>query len=183
MHLPRRRFLRLAAGAAALPAVPNGAQAQAYPSRPISLVVPASAGGPTDAIARLLAERMEHSLGQTIVIENVSGAGGSIAVGRVARAAADGYLIGIGHWGHYVVNGAIYGLQYDLRKDCEPVSLLASGPLVLAAKKSLAPSDLKELVAWLKAQSGNAFAGTGGSGTPAHIGAVFFQNLTGTKFQ
>jgi len=147
------------------------------------MIVPASAGGPTDAIGRIMAEHMGHSLGQTIVVENASGAGGSIAVGRVARAAPDGYVIGVGHWGHYVVNGAIYSLQYDLRKDFEPVSLIATGPLVMAAKKSIPANDLKELVGWIKANPSKASAGTGGVGTPAHIGAVFFQNLTGTQFQ
>src|SRR6266849_1348196 len=182
MKLPRRKFLHLAVGAAALPALSRVAQAQAYPTRPITMIVPASAGGPTDTIGRIMAEHMGHSLGQTIVIENVSGAGGSIAVGRVARAASDGYVIGVGHWGHYVVNGAIYSLAYDLRKDFEPISLIATGPLVIAAKKSIPANDLKELVAWLKANSSKASAGTGGVGTPAHIGAVFFQNITGTQF-
>src|SRR5262245_3476225 len=129
MKIPhRRKFLHLAAGAATLPFTPRVARAQAYPSRPLTLIVPASAGGPTDAIGRIISERMGSSLGRSIVIENISGAGGSIAVGRVARAAPDGYTIGIGHWGHYVVNGAIYNLQYDLRRDFEPVSLLATGP-------------------------------------------------------
>jgi tripartite-type tricarboxylate transporter receptor subunit TctC len=182
MKLPRRQFLHLAAGAAALPALSRFAQAQAYPTRPITMIVPASAGGPTDAIGRIMAEHMGRSLSQTIVIENVSGAGGSIAVGRVARAASDGHVIGVGHWGH-VVNGAIYSLQYDLRKDFEPVSLIATGPLVVAAKKSISATDLKELVAWLKANSSKASAGTGGVGTPAHIGAVFFQKIAGTQFQ
>ena len=110
MELPRRAFLHLAAGAAALPVASRGALAQVYPSRPITMIVPASAGGPTDAIGRIMADRMRTSLGQTIIIENVSGAGGSIGVGRVARAAPDGYTIGIGHWTHYVLNGAIYSL-------------------------------------------------------------------------
>jgi len=183
MKFLRRQFLQLVAGVAAPPAFSRIARAQTYPVRPITLIVPASAGGPTDTIGRIVAERMRRSLGQTIVVENIGGAGGSIAVGRVARAAPDGYVIGIGHWGHYVVNGAIYGLQYDLRNDFEPVSLLATGPLVMAARKSLPANDLKELVAWLKANSTKASAGTGGAGTPAHVGALFFQKITGTQFQ
>jgi tripartite-type tricarboxylate transporter receptor subunit TctC len=179
----RRQFLHLVAGAAALPTVSRIARAQVYPSRPITLIVPASAGGPTDTIGRIISERMRKSLGQAIIIENVGGAGGSIAVGRVARAAPDGYTIGIGHWGHYVVNGATYSLQYDLRSDFEPVSLLATGPLVMAAKKSIPANDLKGLVAWLKANSNKASAGTGGVGTPAHIGGLLFQNITGAQFQ
>jgi tripartite-type tricarboxylate transporter receptor subunit TctC len=172
----------LAAAFAALASL-GLANAQTYPSRPLTMVVPASAGGPTDAIGRIVAERMGASLGQTVVIENVSGAGGSIGVGRVARAAPDGYTIGIGHWGHYVVNGAIYNLQYDLGKDFEPVSLLAIGPLIVATKKSLPANNLNEMVAWLKANSTRASAGTGGVGTPAHVGGLFFQNMTGTHFQ
>src|SRR5262249_6492653 len=117
MKLSRRKLLHLAAGAAALPAVSRIAWAQTYPTRPITMIVPASAGGPTDTIGRIIAEHMRATLGQTIVIENVGGAGGSIAVGRVARSAPDGYVIGVGHWGHYVVNGAIYRLPYDLSKD------------------------------------------------------------------
>jgi tripartite-type tricarboxylate transporter receptor subunit TctC len=159
------------------------AQAQSYPSRPVTMVVPASAGGPTDAIGRIVAERMALSLGQNVIIENVSGAGGSLGVGRVAHAAPDGYTIGVGHWGHYVVNGAIYALPYDLRRDFEPVSLLAVGPLVMATKKSVPANDLKELIAWVKANSAKASAGTGGVGTPAHIGGLFFQTMTGTQFQ
>jgi tripartite-type tricarboxylate transporter receptor subunit TctC len=182
VKIPRRRFLHLVARSAAILPLPHIARAQVYPTRPITMIVPAAAGGPTDAIGRIMAEHMGRSLGQTIVIENVSGAGGSIGVGRVARATPDGYTIGLGHWGHYVVNGAIYRLQYDLRKDFEPVSLVATGPLVMAAKKSIPANDLKELVSWLKANSSKASAGTGGVGTPAHIGAVFFQKITGTQF-
>ena len=108
MKLPRRKFLRLAAGAAALPTIPDIARAQAYPTRPMTMVVPYAAGGPTDTIARIMAERMRVSLGQIVLVENVTGAAGTIGVGRVARAAPDGYTISIGHWGTHVVNGAIY---------------------------------------------------------------------------
>jgi len=171
-----------AACVSALVAVAPGA-AQDYPSRPITMLVPASAGGPTDAIGRIMAERMRETLRQTIVIENVSGAGGSIGVGRVARAAPDGYTIGIGHWGHYVVNGAIYSLPYDLRKDFEPIALIATGPLMIASRKTIPANDLKDLIGWLKANPGKATAGTGGVGTPAHIGSVFFGNVTGAQLQ
>src|SRR5262245_21468907 len=115
MKLPRRRFLHLAAGAAALPAVSSMAWAQAYPSRPITIVVPFPAGGSTDVIGRILAEKMRASLGQTIIIENVGGAGGSIGVGRVARATPDGYTLDIGQWDTHVANGATYTLNYDLQ--------------------------------------------------------------------
>jgi tripartite-type tricarboxylate transporter receptor subunit TctC len=108
MNLPRRRFLRLAAGAAALPAVPHVACAQSYPSRPVTMVVPYAAGGATDTIGRVMAERMKISLGQPVIVENVTGAGGTIAVGRVARAAPDGYTLGLGHNGSHVMTGATY---------------------------------------------------------------------------
>ena len=117
MNLPRRQFFHVAAGAAALPVMSQIARAQTYPSRPVTMIVPYPAGGPTDTIARLLGERMRSSLGQPVVIENVAGAGGNIGVGRVARAAGDGYTLGIGHWGSHVVNGAIYTLPYDLLTD------------------------------------------------------------------
>src|SRR5215211_7504276 len=128
MKLLRRQFLQLVAGAAALPGVTRLARAQSYPTRPITMVVPYAAGGPTDTIARIMAERMRASLGQIIIVENTTGAAGTIGVGRVARAAPDGYTIGIGHWGTHVVNGATYTLQYDLLKDLAPVIMLASTP-------------------------------------------------------
>ena len=124
MRLRRRQFLHLAAGAAALSAVSRLAKAQAYPSRPVTMIVPFPAAGPADVLARILSEPMRQSLGQPVVIENVSGAAGSIAVGRVARAAPDGYTLILGNLGTHVVNGAIYALQYDLVKDFEPVCLL-----------------------------------------------------------
>src|SRR5215813_3947997 len=126
MKLPRRQFLHLAAGAAALSAVSRAATAQAYPSRPITMIVPFAAGGPSDTIARILAENMRRFLGQPLVIENVVGAGGSIGTARVVRSIPDGYTIGIGNWGTHVANGVIYSLQFDLRKDFAPVAMLPS---------------------------------------------------------
>jgi tripartite-type tricarboxylate transporter receptor subunit TctC len=117
MKLARRKFLHLAVGAASLPMLPGLSRAQSYPSRPITIIVPAAAGGPTDTIARVLAERMRVSLGETIIIENNGTAGGTAAVGRVARAAPDGYTVGIGHIGTHVFSGAIYTLQYDVQTD------------------------------------------------------------------
>jgi|SRR5215475_12253930 len=124
MKLPRRTFLHLAAGAAALPAVSRIAGAQSYPTRPITIVVPFPAGGPTDVIGRLLAEHTKTSLGQPVITENVSGAAGSIGVGRVARVAPDGYTLCVGQWGTHVVNGAIYALPYDVLKD-DPILLIS----------------------------------------------------------
>src|SRR5260221_9694008 len=181
MNPPRRRLLGLAASAAVLPlAAP--ARAQAWPARPISMIVPASAGGPTDAIGRVLAERMGTALGQSVLIDNVAGAGGTIGVGKLARATPDGYTLGLGQWSHYVLNGATYTLQYDLLQDFATISLLTNGPLLLVARKTLPASDLAALVAWLKANPDKASAGTGGIGAPGHISGIFFQKMTDTRF-
>jgi tripartite-type tricarboxylate transporter receptor subunit TctC len=159
------------------------ADAQTYPSRPITMVVPYSAGGPTDTIARIMAERMRGPLGQIIVVENVTGAAGTIGVGKVARAAADGYTISIGHWGTHVVNPAIYALQYDALKDFEPVAMIATNPQLIVAKKAIPAQDLQGLVAWLKANAATATQGTAGHGSASHISGVYFQNITGARFQ
>jgi len=183
MKLPRRQVLQLAASAAALPVVSRIARAQTYPSRPLTMIVPYPAGGPTDTIARLLGERMRASLGQPMIIENVAGAGGNIGVGRVARAAGDGYTLGIGHWGSHVVNGAIYTLPYDLLTDLEPVALLSDGPQLIVAARSVPAKDIKELIAWLKANPGKAMVGTTGVGGASHLAGILFQNTTGTNIQ
>ena len=183
MKLPRRQVLQLAASAAALPVVSRIARAQTYPSRPLTMIVPYPAGGPTDTIARLLGERMRASLGQPVIIENVAGAGGNIGVGRVARAAGDGYTLGIGHWGSHVVNGAIYTLPYDLLSDLEPVALISDGPQLIVAARSVPAKDIKELIAWLKANPGKAMVGTTGVGGASHLAGILFQNTTGTNIQ
>jgi len=145
--------------------------------------VPFAAGGPADTIARIMAEHTRVSLGQAVILENVTGAAGSIGVGRVARAGGDGYTLVIGVWGTHLLNGAIYELQYDLLKDFEPVSLLASNPMVIVAKKVMPARDLMELIAWLKANPDKASAGTTGTGGASHVAAIFFQRETGTRFQ
>jgi tripartite-type tricarboxylate transporter receptor subunit TctC len=183
MKLPRRKFLLLAGGAAALPAAARIARAQTYPTRPVTIIVPFAAGGPTDTIARIMAERLRQSLGQTVIVENVTGASGTIGAGRVARAAPDGYTISIGHWGTHVLNGALYSLQFDLLNDFVPISLIATNPQLVVAKKALPPNDLKELIAWLKANPDKATQGTAGAGTPSHVAGVYFQRDTGTRFQ
>jgi tripartite-type tricarboxylate transporter receptor subunit TctC len=183
MNLPRRRFLHLAAGAAALPAVLRIVSAQVYPSRPITIVVGLAPGGATDTIGRMMAERMKSSLGQPVIVENVIGAAGTIAVGRVARAAPDGYTLSIGSNASYVMAGAIYALQYDLLNGFEPVALLSTSPLVLVAKKTMPANDLKGLIAWLKANPDKATLAHGGTGGPGHIAGVLFQRVTGTRFQ
>jgi tripartite-type tricarboxylate transporter receptor subunit TctC len=179
---PPRRYV-LAASVAALLVVAPEAIAQTYPSRPVTMIVPASAGGPTDAIARVLSERMTANLGSTVLVDNVAGAGGSIGVGKVARSAPDGYTLGIGQWSHYVLNGATYALQYDLLADFAPVAMIVTGPLLLVSRKDLPANDLKGLIAWLKANPDKATAGTGGVGSPPHISGIFFQKMTGTQFQ
>jgi tripartite-type tricarboxylate transporter receptor subunit TctC len=162
---------------------PLAALAQAFPTKPLTLVVPFSAGGPTDTIGRILAERMGRSLGQTVIVENTTGAGGSIAVGRVVRAAPDGYTLGIGHIGPFVFNGAIYPLQYDLRSDLGYVALVADNSTILVAKPTMAAKDLRELVAYVRANGDKVAIGTGGAGTPAHITAFNFNQMLGSKAQ
>lgn len=157
--------------------------AQAYPSHPVTIIVPFAAGGPTDVIARLLAQHMGTTLGQTVVVENVPGANGNIGVGRVARAAPDGYTLSIGHWSTHVVNGAVYSLPYDVLRDFEPIALISTNAYVIVAKDSIPAKDLKGLVEWLKANPDKANEGTAGPGSPQHVSGVFFQNATGTRFQ
>jgi tripartite-type tricarboxylate transporter receptor subunit TctC len=159
------------------------ATAQTYPSRPIVVVVPFTAGGPTDALMRVLGERMRVSLGQPLVVENATGAAGTIGVGRVVRATPNGYTLSVGHWSTHVVNGAIYPLGFDLLKDLEPVALLTSYPMLLVAKNAVPATDLKEFVAWVRANQDKVSAGSIGVGSAAHVAGVYFQNLTGLKFQ
>jgi tripartite-type tricarboxylate transporter receptor subunit TctC len=183
VKLPRRQFLHLAAGAAVLPVVPRFARAQTYPTRPITMVVPFAAGGATDVIGRIMAERMKSSLGQPVIVENVTGALGTIAVARVARAAPDGYTLSLGNNSSHVMPGATYALQYDLLNDFEPVALISASPYVLVAKKTIPASDLKGLIAWLKANPDKATQAHAGTGGTAHAAGIFFQRETGTRFQ
>jgi tripartite-type tricarboxylate transporter receptor subunit TctC len=158
------------------------ANADDYPSRPITMVVPFAAGGPTDVIGRLMADHMGRTLGQNVIVEDVTGAAGTIGVGRVAKALPDGYTLGIGHWSTHVVNGAIYALPYDLLKDLDPVAQLPANPMLVVARNTLPAKNLAELVAWIKANP-SATIGTAGVGSGAHVSGVYFQNLTGTKLQ
>jgi tripartite-type tricarboxylate transporter receptor subunit TctC len=164
-------------------AQPSDAYADIYPSRPITMIVPFPAGGPSDTIARIVSERMSTALTQPIVIENVTGAAGTIGAGRVARANPDGYTLCLGFLGTHVLNGAIYSLQYDVVKDFEPIALLASNPQLIVAKKTVPAKDLKELIAWLKENPGKATQGTAGVGSPSHVSGAYFQTATGTTFQ
>src|SRR5947199_7895630 len=147
----------------------SNASAQTYPARPVTMVVPLAPGGSTDVIGRIMAEGMRASLGQPVVVENVTGAGGTIGIGRLARATPDGYTIGIGQWGTNMANGAIYPLQYDLIKDFEPIGLIASQPFLIVARKTMPAKDLNELIAWLKANADKASEGNSGIGTPSHV--------------
>jgi tripartite-type tricarboxylate transporter receptor subunit TctC len=161
----------------------GSAAAQTFPTKPITIIVPFAAGGPSDALARILGDRMRTSLGQTILVENVTGAGGSIGVGRAVRAPADGYTISYGHLGTHVFNGAIYPLQYDLLADLEPVVLLPSNPMVVVSRNDLPAKTLPELIAWLKANADKATAGTAGAGSGSHVAGVYFSNLAKLKLQ
>jgi tripartite-type tricarboxylate transporter receptor subunit TctC len=161
----------------------GSATAEQYPARPITMIVPYPPGGPTDTLARILAERLRVSLGQPVVPENVGGAGGTIGVARVARAAADGYTINIGNVASHVFSSIVYKLQYDMLKDLEPIALLTVSPVWIIAKNALPAKDLRELIAWLKANPDKATWGIVGPGSPAHLCGVYFQNHTGTRFQ
>jgi tripartite-type tricarboxylate transporter receptor subunit TctC len=183
MKLPRREFLHLAAGAAAVPAVSPIARAQAYPARPISIVVPYAAGGPTDTLGRIMAEGLRVALRQPVLIENIVGANGSVGVGRVAGAIPDGYTLVLGLWNTHVSNGAVYPLKYDLVKDFEPIALISSGPQLIAARKGVPADDLKGLIAWLRANPGKASQGSAGVGSSGHVCGILFQNETGARFQ
>jgi tripartite-type tricarboxylate transporter receptor subunit TctC len=175
----RRSALALLATALAGPAF-----AQAYPNKPITLIVPFSAGGPTDLMARIVGERMAKELGQQIIIDNVTGAAGSIAMGKLAHAAPDGYTIGIGHLGTNVVNGLIYkNLNYDVLDDLVPIARLPSNPLLVVTSNQVPAKDLKELVAYLKANADKISGGTAGMGSGSHIGALAFFAVTGTNYQ
>src|SRR5215471_14772113 len=163
--------------------VGGSASAQVYPSRPITMVVPLAAGGPLDTLARILAEPMRASLGQPVIVENVTGAAGTVGTGRVARSVPDGYTFGMGFLGTHVLNGAIYALPYDVVKDFEPIVLLSSNPHVIVARAALPAKDLTELIGWLKLNQDKASAGTAGAGASTHMAALLFQQLTGVRFQ
>jgi len=164
-------------------ALGSAALAQNFPSRPITIIVPFSAGGPSDVMARILADRMKNTLGETVLVENVTGAAGSIGVGRALRSPPDGYTISFGHLGTHVANGAIYKLGYDLVADLDPVVLLPSNPMVVVSKNAVPAKSLKELIEWLKTRPEAATAGTAGAGSGAHIAGLYFESAAGVKLQ
>jgi len=169
--------------AALLLAATGAAQAQSYPSRPITMIVPYGPGGPSDVMARLVMEPMQQSLGQPVVIQNITGASGTIGVTRAVRAAPDGYTVVLGNWPTHVVNAATYELPYDIVADSEPVALMPSNPYVLLGRADLPATSLKDLITWLKANPEKATQGTAGPGSGQHVSGVYFQNVTGAKYQ
>jgi tripartite-type tricarboxylate transporter receptor subunit TctC len=171
----------LVAFATALGSATN-ARAQGFPNRPVTVIVPFAAGGITDIVARVVAERMKTSLGQPVIVENVAGAGGTIGIARLHRSPADGYTLVVGQWTSHVGGSVMYSLPFDLVEDFQPISMLSIGPLWIIANKDLPPKDLKELIAWLKANPSRGATGTTGVGGGIHMCMVYFQNNTGTKF-
>jgi tripartite-type tricarboxylate transporter receptor subunit TctC len=161
----------------------SAAQAQVYPAKPVTMIVPFAPGGPVDTIARIVAVPMGAALGQNVLVEDVTGAAGTVGVGRVVKAAPDGYTLSIGHWSTHVINGAIYPLPYDLLTDLEPVAMIASNPLLIVATPSFPAKDLRELLEWLKANPDKATAGTAGVGSASHIGGIYFQSATGARIR
>ena len=159
------------------------ASAESFPDRPITMIVPLAAGGPTDTLARILAEAMRSSLGQPVVVENVTGGAGTTGIVKAVRAEPDGYTVVIGNWFTHVVNSAIYPDRINPVRDFEPVSLVGDNPLLIVAKKGVPANNLSELISWLKTNAGTASEGTSGAGSASHIAGVLFQQATGTHFQ
>jgi tripartite-type tricarboxylate transporter receptor subunit TctC len=181
--MPSRRQFVGSLFASAILGIGGNAGAQTYPSRSVTMIVPYPPGGPTDSIGRIMAEGLRASLGHPVIIENVGGASGSLGTGRVARAAPDGYTLGLGLWPTHVVNGAVFALPYDVVGDFAPIGLIATNPLLIVARKSLPVDDLKGLIAWLKANPAKAMAGTGGAGGASHVAGIYLQNETAATFQ
>ena len=181
MKIYRLHILLMALVMVGLLALPFTVLAQYYPTRPVTMIVPYVAGGPTDLIARLISDKMREQLGQPIVVENLSGAGGSIGVSKVAHATPDGYTLSIGNNGSNVLGGAIYPLAFDLIRDFEPVAILASNPQVIISKKTIPAESLAELIAWLKANQKSVSVGI--AGPVAAVSVVNFENLTSTHMQ
>lgn len=179
----RREFITLLGGLALASLLGLADSAIADPERPIIIIVPFAAGGPSDVMARILADRMRFTLKQPVLVENVTGAGGSIGVTRAVRSAPDGYTISFGHLGTHVFNGAIYPLTFDLLTDLEPVAMLPSNPMVIVSKNDVPAKTLKEFIAWAKQNSGKVSAGTAGAGSGSHVAGLYFENITGVKLQ
>jgi tripartite-type tricarboxylate transporter receptor subunit TctC len=175
-----KALIAIALGAVGLISTAN---AQSFPSRPVTLLVPLAPGGSTDTIARIIAEGMRPHLGQPVIVENSPGAGGTTGVIRAARSAPDGYIVQIGQWGTNVASGAVYDLPIDLLKDLEPVGLICTQPSMIVGRKNLPADNLKQLIAWIRANPGKVTLGNAGIGSPGHVGGVFFQNTIGAQMQ
>jgi len=159
------------------------AAAEDYPSHPITMIVPLAPGGSTDVLARIMAKGLQQQLGQPVIVENTGGAGGTIGVTRAERSAPDGYTIEFGQWGTNMANGAIYSLDFDLVKDFEPIALVATQPFLINARKTMPANNLKELIAWLKANAATASEGNSGVGSPSHVAGILLQNTLGLHWQ
>jgi tripartite-type tricarboxylate transporter receptor subunit TctC len=181
--MPTNIIILAMVGIIAVLGLAASAAVEVYPSQPITMIVPFAAGGPTDAVARIISGVMSRSLGKNVVIANVVGAAGSVGVGRVAQAAADGYTLLIGLWSTNVINGAVYDLRYDLLKDFEPIALLPTNPMLIVSNNAVPAKDLNELIAWAKASPTPVRAGTAGPGSGTHVAGVYFENLTGARLQ
>jgi tripartite-type tricarboxylate transporter receptor subunit TctC len=180
MKTSRRKFLRFAGAAATVSVFSRAARAQAYPTRAITMILPTAVGGPVDVVGRMIAEGMRGSLGQPVIVENVTGADGSIAVGRAARARPDGYTIDFGYMSTHVLNGAFFTLAYDLLNDFEPIAPVERTALIIVGRKTLPANDLPELIAWLKANPNKASVAVVTAGI--RLLATYFQKQTGTQF-
>src|SRR5262245_23529641 len=178
-----RPMVKLALIIAAILGSTTGAAAQSYPSRAITMIVPFPAGGPTDTIGRVLAERMAVTLGRPVVVENPAGASGSIGTGRAARATPDGYTLALGNWPTHAINGATYKLNYNVITDFDAISMISSDPLIIVANKSNPSNNLKEFIAWVKANQDTVVQATTGAGSANHVAGTLFQRETGTKYQ
>jgi len=176
------KFVVAAVIAAGLGAA-SAADAQDYPSHPIMMIVPLAPGGSTDTLGRIMAQAMSKTLGQPVAVENVAGAAGVIGVTRAERSPADGYTVQWGMWGTNMANGAIYSLDFDLLNDLEPVGLVATQPFFIDARKTMPANNLKELVAWIKANAGKVTMGTSGVGSPSHVAGVLMEQLVGVNWQ
>jgi len=167
----------------ALIAAASPVAAELFPSRPITMMVGFPPGGPTDTLARILADGMQGSLGQPVVVETLSGSSGTIATGRVAHARADGYTLGLGNWSSHVASPSIYPLDYDILRDLQPISLLSASPLWIIGKEALPPNTMPELIAWMKARPEPTTFGTVGTGSAAHLCGLYFAQHAGLRLQ
>jgi tripartite-type tricarboxylate transporter receptor subunit TctC len=181
MGVARRALV--SAVAVAIAAWSGNAHAEGFPTRPVTIIVPLAAGGPTDTLARIVADGMTRSLGQSVIVENVTGAAATIGVTKAVHASADGYTVSIGNWFTHVLNGATYSLSFDLLNDFTPVALLTDNPLLIVGRKGLPAKDLTQLIAWLKQNPDTAAEGTSGVGSASHVGGLLFQKLSTTQFR